>query len=104
MADHLVNSGVSRRLAAILAADTAGYSAFVGADEGRTVRYLKAHQAVVLPMNSEHAGRVIDTAGDSIRRVRGCHPEDHGKAQRNGGSGAMHAIPDGPQPWRQGLR
>ena len=41
---------VSRRLAAILAADIAGYSALMGADEARTVRDLKAHQAVVLPM------------------------------------------------------
>ena len=42
----------SRRLAAILAADIAGYSALMGADEGRTVSDLKAHQAVVLPMIS----------------------------------------------------
>ena len=40
----------SRRLAAILAADIAGYSALMGADEARTVRDLKGHQAVVLPM------------------------------------------------------
>ena len=57
---------VSRRLAAILAADIAGYSALMGADEARTVRDLKSHQAVVLPMIAEHGGRVIDTAGDGI--------------------------------------
>jgi adenylate cyclase len=55
-----------RRLAAILAADIAGYSSLMGADEGRTVRDLKAHQAVVLPMIAEHGGRIIDTAGDGI--------------------------------------
>src|ERR1700681_4269674 len=55
-----------RRLAAILAADIAGYSALMGADEGLTVRDLKVHQAVVLPMIKEHGGRVIDTAGDGI--------------------------------------
>src|SRR5262249_23442324 len=60
------NQKVSRRLAAILAADIAGYSALMGADEGITVRDLKAHQAVILPMISEHEGRVIDTAGDGI--------------------------------------
>jgi class 3 adenylate cyclase len=38
-----------RRLAAILAADVAGYSALMGADDARTVRDLKGHQAVVLP-------------------------------------------------------
>jgi TolB-like protein len=56
----------SRRLAAILAADIAGYSALMGADEARTVRDLKGNQAVVLPMVSEFGGRVIDTAGDGI--------------------------------------
>jgi TolB-like protein len=55
-----------RRLAAILAADIAGYSALMGADEARTVEDLKAHQAVVLPMVSEQGGRIIDTAGDGI--------------------------------------
>jgi class 3 adenylate cyclase len=53
-------------LAAILAADIAGYSALMGADEARTVHDLKAHQAVVLPMIAEHGGRLIDTAGDGI--------------------------------------
>jgi class 3 adenylate cyclase len=49
-----------------LAADVAGYSALMGADEARTVRDLKNHQAVVLPMVSEFGGRIIDTAGDGI--------------------------------------
>jgi class 3 adenylate cyclase len=43
------NKRVSRRLAAILAADIAGYSALMGADEARTVRDLKAHQGILLP-------------------------------------------------------
>ena len=56
----------SRRLAAILAADIAGYSALMGSDEARTVSDLKGHQAVVLPMVRDFGGRVIDTAGDGI--------------------------------------
>ena len=56
----------SRRLAAILAADIAGYSALMGSDEARTVSDLKGHQAVVLPMVGEFGGRVIDTAGDGM--------------------------------------
>ena len=55
-----------RRLAAILSADIAGYSTLMGADESRTVRDLKGHQAVVLPMIKSYGGRVIDTAGDGI--------------------------------------
>jgi adenylate cyclase len=57
---------VDRRLAAILAADIAGYSALMGADEARTVRDLKEHQAVVLPLIGEFGGHIIDTAGDGI--------------------------------------
>jgi adenylate cyclase len=57
---------VSRKLAAILAADIAHYSALMGADEACTVRDLKGHQAVILPMVAEHGGRIIDTAGDGI--------------------------------------
>jgi TolB-like protein/class 3 adenylate cyclase len=57
---------VDRRLAAILAADVAGYSALMGSDEVRTVRDLKDHQAVVLPMVGDFGGRIIDTAGDGI--------------------------------------
>ena len=56
----------SRRLAAILAADIAGYSALMGSDEARTVSDLKGLQAVVLPMVGEFGGRVIDTAGDGM--------------------------------------
>jgi len=57
---------VERRLAAILASDIAGYSALMRADEARTVRDLKSHQAVVLPMIGKLGGRIIDTAGDGI--------------------------------------
>ena len=66
MSEVTENPKVSRRLAAILAADIAGYSALMGVDEEATVRELKAHQAVILPMITEHDGRVIDTAGDGI--------------------------------------
>ena len=57
---------IERKLAAILAADIAGYSALMGANEEATVRDLKAHQAVILPMIAKHGGRIIDTAGDGI--------------------------------------
>jgi len=59
-------ASVKRRLAAILAADIAGYSRLMGEDEAATVRDLKAHQAVVLPLVGRHGGRIIDTAGDGI--------------------------------------
>jgi class 3 adenylate cyclase/pimeloyl-ACP methyl ester carboxylesterase len=55
-----------RRLAAILAADLADYSRLMSEDETGTVRDLKAHQAVVLPLIGRHGGRIIDTAGDGV--------------------------------------
>jgi adenylate cyclase len=63
---EMAKERMERRLSAILAADIAGYSALMGADEARTVRDLKGHQAVVIPMVGEFAGRIIDTAGDGI--------------------------------------
>jgi class 3 adenylate cyclase len=63
---EMAEERVERRLSAILAADIAGYSALMGADEARTVRDLKGHQAVILPMVNAFGGRVIDTAGDGI--------------------------------------
>ena len=57
---------IKRRLAAILAADIAGYSRLMGEDEAATVRDLKGHQGVVLPLVGEFGGRIIDTAGDGI--------------------------------------
>jgi adenylate cyclase len=57
---------IQRRLAGILAADIAGYSRLMHADEAATVRDLKAHQSVILPLIGRHGGRIIDTAGDGI--------------------------------------
>jgi adenylate cyclase len=59
-------SRIARRLAAILAADVAGYSRLMEEDEAATVEALRAHQAVVLPLIETHAGRIQDTAGDGI--------------------------------------
>ena len=55
-----------RRLAAILAADVAGYSRLMGRNEEETVRDLEAHQAVILPLIAKHGGSVVNIAGDGI--------------------------------------
>ena len=65
MDDH-TSTSMNRRLAAILAADIAGYSRLMGEDEPTTVRDLKGHQAVILPLVGRYGGRIIDTAGDGI--------------------------------------
>jgi class 3 adenylate cyclase len=56
----------SRKLAAILAADIAGYSALMGGDEEATVRKLRRVQDAVLPLIERFGGRTIDTAGDGV--------------------------------------
>jgi adenylate cyclase len=57
----------TRRLAAILAADVAGYSRLMGADEEGTLQRLKTHLSdVVDPKIREHRGRIVKTAGDGV--------------------------------------
>jgi adenylate cyclase len=57
----------TRRLAAILAADAAGYSRLMGADEEGTHERLKAHiHQLVDPKIREHRGRVVKKTGDGI--------------------------------------
>jgi len=57
----------TRRLAAILAADVAGYSRLIGVDEGRTLRQLKAIRAELIdPKIAEHHGRLVKTTGDGL--------------------------------------
>jgi adenylate cyclase len=57
----------TRRLAAILAADVAGYSRLMGADEEGTHERLKAHfREVVDPKIAEHRGRIVKNTGDGL--------------------------------------
>jgi adenylate cyclase len=56
-----------RRLAAILAADVAGYSRLIGVDEEGTLATLKAYQTeLVYPKLAEHRGRIVKTTGDGV--------------------------------------
>ncbi|HEV2334488.1 MAG TPA: adenylate/guanylate cyclase domain-containing protein [Stellaceae bacterium] len=56
-----------RRLAAILAADIAGYSRLMGADEEGTLAALKAIRAELGdPKIAEHRGRIVKTTGDGM--------------------------------------
>ena len=56
-----------RRLAAILAADVAGYSRLMGADEEGTLNRLKAHRrGLIDPKITEHHGRIVKTTGDGM--------------------------------------
>ena len=58
---------VQRRLAAILAADVAGYSRLMGEDEEGTLATLTAHlKELIEPCIAEHRGRVVKTTGDGL--------------------------------------
>jgi len=57
----------TRRLAAILAADVAGYSRLIGADESSTLERLRALRGDLLgPKIAEHRGRLVKTTGDGL--------------------------------------
>jgi adenylate cyclase len=63
----MAEARVERRLAAILAADVAGYSRLMGADEVGTLAALRAHRReIVDPAIAAHKGRIVKTTGDGM--------------------------------------
>ena len=61
----MAEARVERRLAAILAADVAGYSRLMGVDEEGTLAALKAYRRELIdPKIAEHRGRIVKTTGD----------------------------------------
>jgi adenylate cyclase len=83
---------IERRLAAILAADVAGYSRLMGEDEEGTHERLKAHIGqLVDPTIKEHRGRTVKNTGDGfladfssvVDAVRCAVDMQRGMAERN---------------------
>ena len=63
----MANPHVERRLAAILAADVAGYSRLMGADEEGTHAALKVYRREIIdPKITEHRGRIVRIIGDGL--------------------------------------
>ena len=56
----------ARRLAAILAADVAGYSRLMGEDEAGTARAVREHREAARPIVAGHEGRIVNTTGDGL--------------------------------------
>ena len=82
----------TRRLAAIIAADVAGYSRLMGADEEGTLEALKAiRRELSDPKVKEHRGRIVNTTGDGlliefssvVDAVRCAVEVQHAMAERN---------------------
>ena len=66
----LATERVERKLAAILAADVAGYSRLMGADEEATHERVKAHfRQLFDPKIKEHRGRIVKSTGDGSSRA-----------------------------------
>ena len=83
---------VERRLAAVLAADVAGYSRLMGADEEGTLARLKeVRKTLVDPTIAKHRGRIVKTTGDgmlvefasAVDAVRGAVEVQRGMADQN---------------------
>jgi TolB-like protein/class 3 adenylate cyclase len=63
----MAKGDVTRRLAAIVAADVAGYSRLIAADEEGTFAALRTHRLELIePKIAEYRGRIANTAGDSL--------------------------------------
>jgi adenylate cyclase len=59
-------SRTERKLAAILAADVAGYSKLVERNEEKTLRAFQGHLSALEPVIGSHAGRIVKTMGDGF--------------------------------------
>src|ERR1700693_3818610 len=108
-------SRVERRLAAILAADVAGYSRLMGLDEAGTARILREHRVVADALVAKHGGRIVKTTGDGIflefpsvvdavvayvesQKHFGLRDNHRGRAQRNTDPGGpLHATRQMPR-------
>src|SRR5205085_10595001 len=94
---YLSGERVERRLAAILAADVAGYSRLMGLDEAGTLARLKTlRRDLIDPAVAEHKGRIVKTTGDGllvefpsvVEAVACAVAVQQGMAERNAGSAA----------------
>jgi TolB-like protein/class 3 adenylate cyclase/cytochrome c-type biogenesis protein CcmH/NrfG len=97
----------TRRLAAILAADVAGYSRLIGVDEQGTLTKLKAIRSELIdPQIASHRRRIVKTTGDgllvefgsTVDALRCASEVQVQMAERNAA-----AFPDGRIEWRIGI-
>ncbi|MFI5024053.1 MAG: adenylate/guanylate cyclase domain-containing protein [Alphaproteobacteria bacterium] len=92
---------VTRKLAAVLAADVAGYSRLMGSDEEGTYARLKGHlRELIEPKIGEHRGHIVKATGDGllaefasvVDAVRCALEVQRGMAERNAGASAEERI------------
>jgi len=61
-----MTQSTERKLTTILSADAVGYSRLMGKDESGTFATLKAYRELTIDRITDHRGRVVNTAGDSV--------------------------------------
>jgi class 3 adenylate cyclase len=86
---------VARKLAAILAADVAGYARLMGLDEVGSLRLLTERRQIMDSIIAEHGGRIVNTAGDGVppsSRARWM-PCSARRRRRSSSHGRARAIP-----------
>jgi adenylate cyclase len=90
-----------RRLTAILAADVAGYSRLMGADEEGTHERLRSRlRELIEPKVAEHHGRIVKNTGDGflaeypsvVDAVRCAVEVQRGMSERNGAAAVQKRI------------
>ncbi len=90
---------MERKLSAVLAADVAGYSRLMGADEEGTLARLTAHRRELFdPAIAKHRGRIVKTTGDGllatfasvVDAVRCAAEVQAGMAERNAAASGPH--------------
>ena len=86
------DSSTSRRLAAVVSADVAGFSRLMGDDEDGTLASLKSHRAELIdPKLAEYHGRIVKTTGDGmlvefasvVAALQSCLEIQRGMSERN---------------------
>ena len=84
----------TRKLAAILAADVAGYSRLAAADEERTLARLRVLRSALFdPTIAVHHGRVVKKVLDAVRSAS---EVQNGMVERNAPERRLRAVPSPP--------
>jgi len=67
---------VERRLAAVHAADVAGFGRLMGADQAGAARRLREHREAVTPIVTGHGGRIVKNTGNGMLLRKAGVPEE----------------------------
>jgi class 3 adenylate cyclase len=103
---------MKRKIAAIFAADIAGYSRLVAEDEEETLRRLASYRSVIDDFIAKAGGRIFNTAGDAVlaefssagrsRALRDRYPGKPAHPQHGLSTEPPYEFPHRHHDWRRG--